>query len=217
MEALVSLSGILFVILLAVSFTLPTQPPQSGESPQKIIDFFKNHRLQFFIALYLQGLALIPFFAFSVRLRDLLRCAEGGKSLFASVSFASAVASGALALAISPFWATLAYRIGDQSDPGVVRVLFDLGNLGFNVVSFPFTGFIAAASVVMIRAGIPARWLGWAGIPVAFLQLVSAGSFAEAGIFAPGGFIFLVGFFFWALWIVATSILMYKESRYRKT
>ncbi len=216
MEALVNLSGILFVVLLAVSFTLPTQPPQSGESPQKVIEFFKNHRLQFFIALYLQGLALIPFFVFSARLRDLLHSVEGGKSLFASVSFASAVASGALALAISPFWATLAYR-SNRSDPGMVRVLFDLGNLGFNVISFPFAIFIAAASVVMIRAGIPARWLGWAGIPVAFLQLVSAGSFAEAGIFAPGGLIFLVGFFFWALWVLTTSTMMYKESRYRKT
>lgn len=206
--------GIVFVGMLVISNLLPTQPPQSSDSADMIIAFFRIHRFVFLLALYLQGLSIAPLFIFAAKLRNVLHRAEGGTGFFAGISFAASVATGALALAIGPFWAVLAYnQTTFDGNPAVVHALFDLGNVGYNLISFPSALFVATASFVMIRTGVMARWLGWVGLLVALSQLISAGSLAQNGVFAPGGVIILIGFLLFVLWIFATSILFLFPSR----
>ena len=69
-------------------------------------------------------------------------------------------------------------EVGVQAQGSVwaARALFYLeGALG-DMVLFPFAAFLAAAAVVLLRARVLPRWLGWAGVALGLLVgLLGAG------------------------------------------
>jgi hypothetical protein len=69
---------------------------------------------------------------------------------------------------------------------------------------------VAAASVATFRFGAFPRWVGWLGFLDALVFLVGAYTIATTSD-AINTFAF-VGFILWAIWLVATSIVMYRAN-----
>jgi hypothetical protein len=201
---LAAASGVLFVALLAMSNLLPTAAPHVEDSPATVAVYFTQHRDTFLVALYLQGFSVIPLLLFAAGLRQ--RFSAGAATVWPDLAFVAAGLTAAVSLAVAPFWAALAYRTATRASDEVITVMFDLGNLGYNLIGFPFALFAAAASLAMNAPERRWRWLRAIGFTVAAGQLLAAGSLDRGGPFAPGGTIFLVTFIQFSLWMVGTAV-----------
>jgi Domain of unknown function (DUF4386) len=67
---------------------------------------------------------------------------------------------------------------------------------------------VAALSVLVLRAGMLARWVGWAGLVASVLYLFNQGDILATAI--PGFPVFdlagFVGSSLWALWVIALGV-----------
>ncbi len=200
-------AGIVSVILTVLGAFLPGAPPQPDDPLGDIRAYFADHRTALLIAAYLGGLSAILSLWFIAGLRTVLRRAEGGDGTLALAMFAGGLVVNGMALLGTVLSATLAFNA--DRDDGVFRTVYDLGNMTFAVLYFPWALFTAAAAVVMIRTGVLARWLGWAGLVVAVVMLVGAAGLGQtSGAWAAGGVISFVAFLLGMAWILVTSIVM---------
>jgi len=205
-----AIAGIVFVVLTIVGAFLPGQPPKPDDSIATIRSFYADHRSAILLSAYVGGVATAFGLWYIAALSVVVRRAEGGGGILALTTFAGgAVTSvvGVIGLLVS---AALAYS--SRSDD-VLRTMFDFGNMSFALIMFPWAVFTAAASVVMIRTGLFARWLGWAGIAAAALMLISAAGLGQtSGAWAAAGAVSIVTFIVGMIWILATAIFMLRSS-----
>lgn len=57
--------------------------------------------------------------------------------------------------------------------------------LGATLSAFPTAVSVGAFSVLILRTGALARWVGWFGFIVVAAHLVAAGAFDQDGFFSP--------------------------------
>jgi hypothetical protein len=204
-----AVSGWIFVIFLVAGNLLPGLPPDSTASAESIVVYFEEHRSVFLCAVFLEGLSVCPFLLFAFGVASALKASQDDKLPSLLVAFASV--AGAVALAIASFWAVLAYRTPQGFDASVTRALFDLGNLGYNFIGFPFGAFLVLACLRIrkLHWGHPSLYV--TGFLAAIGQLLSCAAFARTGILSPGGPAFLAAFVLFALWIVLASVRLWTE------
>jgi hypothetical protein len=157
------------------------------------------------IALALAGLALLWFLG---SLRVILRRAEGEPARLATIAFAGGVVMAALLFVKNSIdgGLALALEFGEQGvndftlDPEVFKT-FDAFLIGLLIhEAFAAAVLIGAASLLTLRTRIFPRWLGWAGVVVALLQLASWAVYGVPLILALA-------------WILAVSLLMLRGDR----
>jgi hypothetical protein len=152
------------------------------------------------------------FLWFAGTLRSLLVSAEGGSATIAGISFGAAVVTVALALAAVSVDEALAYRV--PHDPAVAEALDTIGGGMGLVTGFPIAAFVAAASVVVVRTGAFARWLGWLGLIVAALQLLGTlPLIVQSGPLGASSPLSLLSILALLLWILALAIAMLARTR----
>jgi hypothetical protein len=191
--------GVFITFYGALTALFPVLP--SGATAA-IRDYYASHRVAVTGGAYLTGLGAPFLLWFISALRAALARAEGGAGVLAWLSFSGGVATTVLALFPSICAAVLA--LNPQRDDGVLRAVFDLGNLTFALVFFVWAAFVAAASVLMIRTGVLARWLGWFGIVVTVVFLIYPAGIV-ATIFNPGGLVDLIAYALGMIWMFITA------------
>jgi hypothetical protein len=201
-------SGWLFVVLLTLSNVLPGLPPAASSPADQVLRYFLVHRSIFLFAVCLQGLAVWPFLLFAATLGKDLEVQK--QDIVPSLLVAFASIAAAAALAVASFWAALAYRAPAGLDPVTIGVLFDLGNVGYNFIGFPFAAFLGIASTRMRAKRWGPGWLAWLGYIAAVGQLVTGAAFASTGAFAPGGWSFVAAFALFSFWIVVVSYVFWR-------
>src|SRR5262245_1347539 len=120
---------------------------------------------------------MLAFLFFLAGLCARLRRAEGGPGGWTAAALASGAAFVALQMAAICAWASISLTIENSDefvlDPNTERVIETLGYALF------FTGLtlsavlVAATSALALRTGVLPRWLGWVGVAVAVVMLVS--------------------------------------------
>lgn len=208
-------SGILFALLTIASIFTAPQPPKAGDEIEVILPYYAHHRSGVLTSAYLIGLALIFFLIFLASLYTLLRNAEGGTGrLSLATAFGGLVFVGGV-IGGTAFQTALAFRTErGMSDAAVVQSLFDMQNILFAITGFPGAVLFVAASLVILFTRILPVWLGWAGIVVAVVELLTTGGMlARVGPLASGNIIGLLSFALLILWILAASIIMLARSR----
>jgi len=208
-------SGILFAILSIVSIFTAPQPPKAGDEIEVILPYYAHHRGGVLTTAYLTGLAVIFFLIFLANLYTLLRNAEGGAGrLSLAAAFGGLVVTAGI-IGGTAFQTALAFRTErDMSDAAVVQSLFDMQNILFAITGFPGAVLFVSAALVILFTRILPVWLGWAGIVVAAVELLTTGGMlARVGPLASGGIIGLIGFVLVTLWILAASIIMLTRPR----
>ena len=199
----------MFVNLLIVQGALAGAPPKADDPTSKITAYFTDHRSRVLASMYVGGLALVFFLWFLGSLRDGLTRAEKGTGRLAAVTFGAGVAIAALSAAMTAVQTTLAFKAAGAGDAAIIRAFFDLSNMLGTFLLFPAVVFLLAASAVMIRTGAIARWLGWAGLVNAVVQIIAAAAlFTDSGPLAAGGAFGFIAFILALLWILAVSSLL---------
>jgi hypothetical protein len=205
-------TGIIAAVLLVVSLALPGAPPKADDSLSQISSFFSDQRDQIVGGDFLLGLGIAFFIWFLAALRSRLRAAEGGESGLSTAALAGALVGIALLMAGVAVVNALAFRATGGADPNVVRLLFDLSNSLFAMVSFPMAVFAAAASISAARTGALPTWLAWVGLLVAVLQLLGGLSLiATHGFFQAGGAFGFIGPLSLLVWIVLLSVVLMRR------
>ena len=175
------LAGIAFVVFtLLWAFLLATADrPSYNSSDAAVSEFWSdsgNRRLLLLaaLALALAGVALLWFLG---SFRVVLRRAEGEPARLATIAFAGGVALSVLLFVKNAIEGGLALALefeqGFTLDPDVYRAL-NAVFLGLLIhEGFAAAVLIGAASLLVLRTRVFPRWLGWTGVAVALLALLS--------------------------------------------
>ncbi|GEM_PF-959473 len=211
-ERLGAIGGIVFVVLVVVSTFIAPGPPKASDPVEKITTYFTDHRSAILLSGYLGSLALIPVIVFIAALYALLRDAEGLSGGLALASFGSALITGVFATMTGVLNSVLAFT-GRDADAATIRGLYNLDQMAGTFIWFPLVAWLLFASLVMLRMAGGYRWVGWLGMLEAIVGLLSGASLARSGFFALGGILGLIAFLIFAVWVLATSILMLMRTR----
>ena len=211
-ERLGGISGIIFIVLVIVSSFIAPGPPKASDPAEKITAYFTDHRGAILLSGYLGGLAIIPAVVFIAALYTLLREAEGLSGGLALASFGSALLTGVFATTSSLLGSVLAFT-GRDADAATMRGLYNLDQMFGTFIWFPLVAWLLFASLIMLRIAGGYRWVGYLGILEAIVGLVGGASLARNGFFALGGPMGLIAVLIFAVWVLATSILMLMRAR----
>jgi hypothetical protein len=189
-------SVVLFVAGLVVTW-------DSWETDEEILAYYaeRGNQIREFVTFFLLAAAALLLLWFSSQLRDALARAEGRSSGAAATAHAGGIGAALLLIAGAAVWVSLAGASTEERfelDPNVARVV---GNIGYGLVASAFTIaalLVAGTSVVALRSPFLWRWLGWAGLAVAAVCLLSA-------LFLP--------WFAFLGWVVAVSAALLLRQR----
>lgn len=198
------LTGPAFVAVMIVGFILGGSTPDSDSPTGKITaylaDTSKYHRnvATFFLTL-LAGLLLITFVAAT---RSVLRQADGPSGRLGALALGSGVASTVLlVLAILMFSAPAiaahdAAKHGATLEPGIYRLMQDLGYQVWVASTVLGAAFVWAVAAAALRTGLLPRWYAWISVVV--------------GVLCLAGFFFFPIMLFY-LWILVTGLLLMRH------
>lgn len=177
------LTGVLFVILVIVSFAVAgDEPPDTDEGAQAVFDFYNENDGSVVAGALVQGLAAAVFLFFAGILRTALREAPGARGTLAGISFAGAIVfvtgiaiDGAITFALA------AEADTEGFDPVALQAMFGLWSNDWLPFAVGLLTFMIATGMAIIRTGVLPRWLGWAAIVIAIFAATPIGFVAFLG------------------------------------
>lgn len=199
------IAGIIFVILMVVGSMLVGDVPRPDAPKHEIAKYLADsaNQMRNLVGAYLWVVGALTFLLFLIRLRNDLRRAEGGTGFLSNLAFGAGVAFSAVWMVSAATFASVAYAIwlrhAPVTDANLVRVLPPMGRL-LLLLGGGFAGILVllAASAVIFRTGVYARWLAPLGIVAAIALLADV---AYLNIFP-----------FWT-WVLIASIGMLVKQR----
>jgi hypothetical protein len=182
-----ALSGTAFVVLFVVAALLFGSG--AGRHPAEIVTYYADHgdRIRQIAGFYVLGVAVLSFIWFSRVL---------GRAIDAPLVPGFGTLTGALLLGADALWAATAITVQHEQgfvlDPNTHLIIEDTGFAFFLAAMLAAMGFVAAASVAILRTRALFALLG-------VLGLVVAASLAAAWYYLP--------VFALLAWVLATSLL----------
>ena len=186
------LTGVAFLIVLIVGFTVGGEPPGADEPVAEIVEHYVDDKDAVMFGAVLTGVAAVLLLFFAGTLRAVLRAAEGPGGTLSAVAFAGAIilATGA---AIDGTISFALAEAADDVEPTSVQALQALWDNDFLPLAVGTLTLMLASGLSIVRHGALPKWLGWVAIAFAAISMT------------PIGF---VGFLGSALWITVVSILL---------
>jgi hypothetical protein len=204
-----ALGGIVFVAFVVASIIVNGGNATASDSASKILKYFQDHQDGIKVGAFLSVLASVPIIWWAGSLWTRLhRCGDRYHRL-ALIAVLGLLIGGVGNLTQTAVNAGVALELNSVGPAGtkfffIMSQAFGAGGLvGIAVL-------VAAASVATFRFGAFPRWVGWLGFLDALVFLVGAYTIATTSD-AINTFAF-VGFILWAIWLVATSIVMYRAN-----
>lgn len=191
------LTGVLFVVLLFVSFAVAGEPPEAGEPVAEIVAHYTDNKDSILVGSLIGGIAALMLLFFAAILRKLLVAAAGPGSVMANLVLAGAViiATGAM------IDATIQFAIAEAAediDPVAVQALQALWDNDFLPIGLGIVTLLLSAGAGIVRTGVLPTWLGWFAIVLGVVGLTPVGWFAFLG----GG-----------AWVLITSVMLAVRGR----
>jgi Domain of unknown function (DUF4386) len=194
LRRLAPLTGIVFAVLLVVTFTTPSTP-DVHDTGQQVIQHYNDHKSAHLLGDITGGVAVVFFLFFISALRSFFKDKEGADGLSMA-----AFAGGILIAVGGGLFTSLDVALIDARhdiSPQAVQAL----NVLSNDIFFPFEiGLIVFAlctGLAIIASGALPKWLGWVMVVIGVVA------------FTPVGFF---GFFVVLLWSVIVAILIYRRT-----
>jgi hypothetical protein len=155
------LTGVLFVVLVVLAFVVGGESPDVDDSPQEILDFYRDNDSDQQFAAALLAWGTLAFLFFLGVLRSVLQAAEGGASRLSAVAF-----SGGIILAVGMLsFAGFTFALGDVADenltPQAAQALHILNSDFFFPIAIGLGALMLSTAVIVIRSGVLPAWLGW--------------------------------------------------------
>jgi len=194
-QRLAPLTGVLFVVLVFVSFFVQGEPPSADEGPRKVAEWYIDHEGQTIFGALLAGLGAVALLFFAATVRRAMRRGEQAMGVLSM----AALAGGAVAATGIATDSALRFALADQADdisPVAVQALHGFWEAFFFPMVVGLGTLILALSLAALRTRLIPIWLAWIGI-VLFVVF-----------FTPAGF---VAFLASALWTIAVSVLLWRQ------
>ncbi len=190
------LSGVLFVLFVAVGFALVGL--SGTDNSEKLVRDFADHRERILIGGYLVCLGLIVFVAWGWGWQRLLARTEHSH-LGIAILLATAL-TAAVEFPVPALFMSLAYISDQPVDPQVARAFAASAQVFSYVDYFPTVLLFASMGWAIVASRIINRWFGYAAFLVAVVSLVVAYPPLQADI---------LGAFLDGIWIAATAVALF--------
>lgn len=192
-EWLVPLTGVLFVVLLIISFILAGEPPDADEPVQEIVDFYVDDKDSIQASVLVGGLAAVSLVFFGAYLRKVFSAAEPpGHGLLSPL-----VLAGTVIMAVGAgIDMTISFALAEAAediDPVAVQSLQALWDNDFMPIAIGIVVLLLSSGLSIVRYGVLPKWLGWAAVALGIIGLTPLGFAA-----------FMLG----AVWVIIVSILL---------
>ncbi len=202
----VAMFGGVSTLVYAIAFALsPAGALDSASSGAQITHFASTHRTQLLVSDLLLAAGVATLMVFAAGLYRMIRCTERDGGWLAMSSLATAVAGAGVFGAGTALFMAVAYR--PNTDPAVVRALWDAGWMAYNSAGFAFGAWFAIVTAATLTQRMLPLWTAWLGVPIALISLAGPLAVqAGTGAFSPQGpFALLAGLVF-ALWLIVVSL-----------
>jgi hypothetical protein len=194
---LVPLTGVLFVVLLIVSFAVAGEPPDADEEVAEIVQHYVDNDVEIWISTGIGAVAMLSLLFFGAYLRRFFSAAEGpGGMLSALVLTATAIM--AVGAAIDMTIQVALVESAEDIDPAAVQSLQALWDNDFVPIALGILLLFVSVGLSILKYGALPKWLGWIAIVLAIVSLT------------PVGF---VGFPLGGIWLIVLSIMLAVRAR----
>jgi len=197
-ERFAPLAGIAFVIFLLAGVLVGGEAPDLGDSPSDIADFYVDHDTQLRITTVLLFIAMFELVLFASWLRTILK-RDGGSAALASTAYGGAVIAAAGIGVDAALRFTLVEAAGHISEEELEGV-FALWTSYFLAIHFGLAIFTLAACLCALGPRTLPIWLVALGILGAILLVVPVVALALIGLIPA------------LLWVIITSVLLFRET-----
>ena len=192
-ERLLPLTGLLFVVLLILSFVIGGEPPDADDPVQEIIDHYVDNDDAIWASTIVGGLAVVSLLFFASYLRKLFAAAEGpGHGVLSALVLTGATIM-AVGAGIDMTISVSLVEAVEDIDPAAVQALQALWDNDFMPVAIGIVVLLLSSGLSIVKYGALPKWLGWIAIVIAVIGMTPIGFFA----FPLGG-----------IWVIITSILL---------
>jgi hypothetical protein len=197
-EWLVPLTGILFFVLLVVSFIVVGEPKDASHPPQEVANWYLDNKDSAEIGAFIGTVAGAVLIFFAAYLRKVLSAAEGEPSMLPMLALIglSIVAVGG---AIDNMLVFATAERADDIPATSVQTIQAIWDNDFLPLFLGVLVFNWAVGISVLRSGALPKWMGWAAIVFGVISLAG-----------PIGFLGALGA---ALWILVASILLSLRAR----
>ncbi len=197
-ERFMPLAGVAFVVLLVVGLALGGAQPSLDASTSEVVDFFTDNGTQLRISSLILAVALFALLLFVGKLASAMRDENSSSVLSSTVIGGGVVAATGLA-------ADAALRFGmvnsaGEISPEALQGVFAVWSGYFLAVHIGFAIFILAATLAALPAKSAPVWLAGLGIIAPLLLIIPVSEIALIGLIPAG------------IWVIATSVRLYRES-----
>ncbi len=205
-------SGLLFVavqiatIAFTAVFFATTHPPMDA-SPAEAARGFARAETMVAIGTYLYVLQVPFWLLFLGGLFGVLSRAEGGSGalavsvLGAGIAMIVIASMGALISALTP---TIAQLGGDGA---TVKAIDGMTPLALALSAFPRAVLLSATSVVLMENRLAPRWIGWTGLALGLINLISTGTLVAPALFPFAA----IGTLLFVFWIAALVVALLRS------
>jgi hypothetical protein len=196
-ERYLPLAGILFLVVFVIANAITGSTPDENTSAHKVVTYWADHQGAQTAAAFLGAFAVVLFVFFAGALRTALRSRETAESPLPAIAFGGALVAAAGGLTDC----LLRLAAANAADHGANTSVYTLNQLN----AFDWMPFVGGAIVMLIAAGL-------SGLRTLALPKVLSWSAIVFGVafLTPAG---VVGFFGFLLWMLATSIVLYRRGR----
>ena len=202
LECFAPLTGIVVVVLLAMSFIVAGETPQADDSTREVVQFWRDEEGKQIASAVLAALAAVFLVWFGGSVRAALRQAEAERRPAAGAGRLSAIAFGGFllmaagVLSFSGFAFAAADTAGDVP-PEVTQTLSVLNSDLFFLVAGGTVLTLLGTGIAALRYGGVPRWLAIVAIVIAIAGLTPIGFFA----FLASG-----------IWILVLSVVLFMSA-----
>lgn len=201
--AVVFFVGLVFFILFVASkFASIDAPPEEHAEAYREMGFLGD------VSSYLLTLQAPFLLLFLGGLYAVLRRAEGGSGALAMSAFGAGIA-------MSMIWplgiviAGVATGIAEAGGDAITAFNLDgMAPLSLALSAFPRTVLLGAVSLVLLESGIAPRWIGWTGLALGAVSLVTTGTLVVAEMFP----ILMLGTLLFVVWVLALCVALLRRS-----
>ena len=152
-------TGILFFVVLILSFIIMGEPKDAEEPVEEIVGFYVDNQDEVQIASVLGALGGLLLITFGAVLRNFLRGALGADAITPTLAFAGTLIV-AIGIAIDGTISFALAEAADNIDPTGVQTLQALWDNDFLPFILGVTMFLLGTGLAILRSGVLPKWLG---------------------------------------------------------
>jgi hypothetical protein len=194
-ERLAPLTGVAFFVLIAITFALSNDTPDTDSSTADTVSYWSAHDSRLIAATIVGTFAVIFLVWFGASLRSALMRAEGGEGRLSTLAFAGVLIIGISGGIANSLQFTVADTVGDIPAAST-QTLSVMSEDFFLPFLAGITILLFASAFCTLRFGALPKWLGWAAIVIGVVTVT------------PAGF---VGFLASFVWVLVVSIVLFQR------